>query len=324
VRFKRYQNPVWPGEFADPFVLAVESVYYAYGTARLGNDGRPFPVLRSFDLVDWEPLGGALKPLEDPPALSYWAPEVLHHNGRFYLYYSASSIPSDEGHRLRVAIADHPAGPFVDTGKLLLPDLGFSIDASPFRDPRSGDYYLFFAMDYESDEPTGTGVAVVRLGSDPTQVIGAPQLVVRASQPWQVYQQNRSYKGRVWPVWNCIEGPCALEREGRYFCLFSGGAWHSDNYGVGCATADHPLGPWREIASPDAGPSVLRAIPGQVLGPGHNSVVLGPDNKTLFMVYHAWNASRDFRRIYIDPIRWTDQGPHVDGPSIATRELLIA
>ena len=29
----RYQNPVWPGYFADPFVLRHGDEYFAYGTA---------------------------------------------------------------------------------------------------------------------------------------------------------------------------------------------------------------------------------------------------------------------------------------------------
>ena len=71
-----YQNPVYPFDFADPFVLRTRGAYFAYGTAAAGADGLIFPVLRSSNLANWEPLGGALKPLTDPPAYSYWAPEV--------------------------------------------------------------------------------------------------------------------------------------------------------------------------------------------------------------------------------------------------------
>jgi GH43 family beta-xylosidase len=44
---KTYRNPVYPDIFADPFVLRHEGVYYAYGTAPGGADGRQVPVLRS-------------------------------------------------------------------------------------------------------------------------------------------------------------------------------------------------------------------------------------------------------------------------------------
>jgi hypothetical protein len=50
-----YQNPVWPGYLADPFVLKTGGEYYAYGTgSSIGDDlsnGRMFPVLHSKDHV---------------------------------------------------------------------------------------------------------------------------------------------------------------------------------------------------------------------------------------------------------------------------------
>src|SRR4051812_22104906 len=137
-RNETYQNPVWPGYFADPFVLkASDGCYYAYGTGPAGEDGRPFPILKSNDLAEWETLGGALEPLPSDVPMNYWAPEVAEKDGHFYLFYSASPTTSDEHHRLRVAIADSPAGPFRDAGCVLIPQLGFTIDGSPFRDPQT-------------------------------------------------------------------------------------------------------------------------------------------------------------------------------------------
>lgn len=315
-----YQNPVYPYDFADPFVIKTGKGYYAYGTAAPGEDGRIFPVLHSHDLATWKRLGGALQPLTSPRAYSYWAPEVAEKDGRYYLFYSASTSESDEHHRLRVALADDPAGPFIDSGSLLLPHAGFSIDASPFRDPRTGQFFLFFATDYESDEPNGTGLAVVALADDLLSAITKPQPVVRAQADWQVYEFNRNYKGKVWSRWNCVEGPSVVYHDGRYYCFYSGGAWHGDNYGVGFAVADDPLGPWQDTQA-TGGAFVLKGIPGKVIGPGHNSCVIGPDDKTLFMVYHAWDPAKTARRMCIDPIRWTPHGPKVDGPSMEPRQF---
>jgi beta-xylosidase len=316
----QYQNPVWGEYFADPFVLKTGGAYYAYGTAPPGSDGRPFPVLRSTNLANWERLGGALEPLVDPPASAYWAPEVAERNGRFYLYYSASTTGSDQDQRLRVAVSESPAGPFRDSGQPLLPDAGFSIDPNPFRDPNDGSTYLFFASDHEQNEPTGTGLSVIRLKPDMVTADGNPTIVLRASADWQVYERNRDYKGRRWPAWYCLEGPCCIAHGGRYFCLYSGGCWRGADYGVGFAVADHPLGPWADTTALK-GPSVLKGIAGEVLGPGHNSVVLGPDGKTLFIVYHAWDPDGTARRMFIDPLRFTASGPIADGPSIVLRML---
>jgi len=314
-----YRNPVYPNDYADPFVLRTAEGYYAYGTAAPGPNGRPFPVLKSTDLVHWEKLGGALTPL--PDAFSYWAPEVIAHDDRYYLFYSASTSTSDEHHRLRVAISSRPAGPFQDSGNLLLPDAGFSIDASPFQDPATGKHYLYFAKDYESTEPHGTGLAVVELAKDLLSAVTAPTPVVRAVADWQIYERNRNYKGRVWTKWHCVEGPSVVHHQGRYYCFYSGGAWHGTAYGVGFAVADHPLGPWTDDFA-QHGPFVLKGVPDKVVGPGHNSTVIGPDGRTLYMVYHAWDAGHTARRMCIDPIVWTHGGPRVDGPSTEERTLI--
>jgi GH43 family beta-xylosidase len=319
----RYQNPVWPGYFADPFVLRTTAgEYYAYGTGPTGQDGRPFPVLRSKDLVNWEHLGGALEPLTNPPACAYWAPEAAERGGRFYLYYSASTTGNDADQRLRVAVSDEPAGPFRDVGRELMPELGFSIDPSPFRDPKDGRNYLFFASDHVSDDPTGTGLSVIELNDDMISVKGEPKLVVRASQDWHIYERNRDYKGKQWSAWYCLEGPFCLERDGKYYCLFSGGCWRGADYGVGFAVADHPLGPWKDT-SVAKGPAVLTGVEGKVLGPGHNSVVIGPDGKSPFIVYHAWDLNGTARRMCIDPLKWTANGPVAEGPSYTEQTVTL-
>ncbi|HLL88410.1 MAG TPA: glycoside hydrolase family 43 protein [Tepidisphaeraceae bacterium] len=315
-----YTNPVWPHYFADPFVMRSGGAYWAYGTGPAGRDGRQFPVLRSDDLVHWKAAGHALAPIEGARPDAYWAPEVAERDGRFFLYYSASTSASDADQRLRVATSDRPEGPFVDSGRLLLPDQGFSIDAHPFRDPRDGTWYLYFATDYLEDEPHGTGLAAARLAPDMLGIAGPVTTVVRASCDWQIYERDRDYKGRRWRAWHCVEGPFVVPHGGRYYCLYSGGAWHTESYGLGFAVADHPLGPWADERA-KLGSTVLKGVPDRVLGPGHNSVVVGPDDRTLFAVYHAWDPNKTARRMCIDPIDWTDHGPVVRGPSVGEKAV---
>jgi beta-xylosidase len=146
-----YTNPVWPGYFADPFVLRVGNTYYAYGTSTgLDQDtrGKPaaFTVLRSTTLTEWKRIGGALPVEPAHEADAFWAPEVAMRDGRFYLYFSSAPHGADEMHRLYVAVADQPEGPF-RLSRLVLPERDkFSIDAHPFQDPRTGRWFLFFAQ----------------------------------------------------------------------------------------------------------------------------------------------------------------------------------
>lgn len=322
-----YQNPLWPGYCADPFVLRWQDAYYAYGTGSsqgnvLEHDGKMFPVLRSPDLVHWEYLGGALEPLRLGIHSAYWAPEVAVRDGTCYMYYSAASGTGDETHQIRVATAGHPAGPFTDSGRILLPDEGFTIDAHPFRDPHDGRWYLFFAKDF-FDGRVGTGLAVVPLADDMVTPLSAPTTVVRASADWQIYERNRHLYGRTWDAWHTVEGPCVVVHDGRYYCFYSGGAWHTDAYGVDYGVAEEVLGPYRDEGAA-GGPSVLRGVPHSVLGPGHTSIVRGPDQQTQFLIYHAWDTARTLRRMCMDPLQWTPAGPRCAGPTMEPQQIETA
>ena len=327
-----YSNPVYSGYFADPFVLRTNSGYWAYGTGHGPEaDGRQFPVLHSPDLVNWRYVGGALPPLPPEagePFTAYWAPEVAERHGKFYLYYSAATGGRDETHRLRVAIADRPEGPFEDVGRIPLPGEfadRFCIDAHPFQDPKDGKWYLFFGTDFFTDR-VGTGTAAMPLADDMASPDGDAVIVLRATADWHVYERNRPLYGQVWDAWHTVEGPFVWEHEGRYYCFYSGGNWQTPAYGVGYGVADTVLGPYRDEWNVE-GPSVLRGIEGKVHGPGHNSVTRGPDGRTAFIVYHAWDPGRTARRMFIDPLRWeTVPGsdfphPRCAGPTLGEQVL---
>jgi GH43 family beta-xylosidase len=76
------------------------------------------------------------------------------------------------------------------------------------------------------------------------------------------------------------------------------------DYGV----ADHVLGPYSDAGN-EQGPRVLRTAPNQPLGPGHNSIVVGPDKQTEYVVYHAWDREMKAREMFIDKLMWTADGP---------------
>ena len=324
----RPTNPVYDGYFADPFVWEHDGMYYAVGTgaaeAWSGNrGGRVIPLLRSRDLAHWEARGHALVRPDAALGHSFWAPEVAVHEGRFFLYYSVGH--EDRGHQLRVALSESPEGPYEDTGTALVDPARcpFAIDAHPFRDD-DGRWYLFYARDFLDTEPNqraGTALVVDRLVGM-TRLAGEPRTVLRACFDWQRFLAGRSMYGGVYD-WHTLEGPCVRKRGGRYYCFYSGGRWESESYGVDYGVADDVMGPYQHPERCEQ-PRVLRSIPGHVLGPGHNSIVVGPDGATEFLVYHAWGADMRERRMYIDPLRWTPDGPRCDGPTWDPQRMTAA
>ncbi len=309
----RYRNPVYPGYFADPFVWKHGELYYAIGTGEkeasghLGSGERIFPLLTSADMTRWEPAGEALERPDPGLGANFWAPEVAYEDGRFWLYYSVGH--GDKRHQIRVASSEQPLGPYRDAKKepLVAPnDPPFAIDPHPFRDD-DGRWFLFYARDYLDADSfrAGTGLAMDRLVTM-AQTAGEERPVVRARHDWQRFMADRPIYGGVYD-WHTLEGPFLRKHEGRYYCFYSGGRWETESYGVDYAVADAVTGPYSETAN-GAGPRVLRTEPGKVIGPGHNSIVTAPDGSDA-LVYHAWDAAMTARRLCIDPLLWTPQGP---------------
>ena len=308
-----FSNPVHPGYFADPFVLRHDGMFYAYGTNDVAPSGSAFEILRSEDLVHWTSLGRALPAVDGLSARDHWAPEVAEHEGRFYMYFSAGV--EDRDHHLRVAVADRPEGPFRYDGEVLTPDERFAIDASPFRDD-DGQWYLFYARDVLEGERVGTSLAVDRL-VDMRRLAGEPVTVLLPSADWQLFLRQRPMYGAVYD-WHTLEGPFVVKRLGRYWCLYSGGAWTGGGYGVSYGVADSPLGPF--VDAPVEGAALLSSRPGELEGPGHCSVVVGPDGVD-YLVYHAWDPAHTGRRMCIDRLEWTADGPRTAGPTVGPQPI---
>ncbi|MGV3719534.1 MAG: glycoside hydrolase family 43 protein [Actinomycetota bacterium] len=308
-----YTNPIYSRDFPDPFVLRFNGRYYAYATSPVPvtEPGQQvFPMLSSTDLVSWRDEGCALSSLDLSGLDAYWAPEVAYSNGRFYLYYAVGSN-ADPNHHLRVAVAEHPLGPWRDSGRNLTPDEIFAIDAHPFQDPRDGRWYLFYARDSLTPPYAGTGLAVDELVAMDT-LAGSPREVLRPFADWQVFELQRAIKQDL--DWYTIEGAFVTTAGGRYVCFYSGGRWENPNYGVSFAVADHPAGPWKEAVGRE-GPPLLRTVPGRVIGPGHNSVIVGPDLLTEYLVYHGWDPEGSGRYPRIDRLWYEGGAPRCAGPT---------
>ncbi len=139
-------QPLFLGDYADPFVLAVGPTLYLYTTNTVDEN---VPVLKSLAAVAASPQGDALPnlPKWTKPG-RVWAPSVLATDGGYVLYYTSQDNQSGL-QCVGAAFSKDPTGPFVDDhdGPFVCQrQLGGTIDASPFVDD-DGTAWLLFKND---------------------------------------------------------------------------------------------------------------------------------------------------------------------------------
>ncbi|HEX9258107.1 MAG TPA: family 43 glycosylhydrolase, partial [Acidimicrobiales bacterium] len=135
-------QPVYPFDFADPFLLDAGGTYYAFATEAAGGD---IQVITSKNLTSWTAVGHVA--LATAPSWAgdgpIWAPAVLRRgDGRYVLYYSVT-LPLSLEHCVSAAVADTPAGPYRDDsteavichsekGGAIDPDTYVAADGTPY------------------------------------------------------------------------------------------------------------------------------------------------------------------------------------------------
>ncbi len=303
-----YQNPSAINGIGDPHILEAEGAYWCYAT----SSGTGFKVWRSEDLVNWVEQKKLCYKMSRTGwgDAQFWAPEVYEREGRYYLFYSAK-VKRQKTLRIGVAVADHPAGPFVDVSDGPFFDPGYAvIDASFFVDD-DGAMYLYYSRDCSEHVVDGvhrSDVYGVRLKDDLSGTDGDPVPLTSPDQAWEMFS------GPEW-LWN--EGPIVRKHEGAYLLFYSANYFAGKEYGVGAARSEGPLGPFEKL---DRNPLLTWAEAGGALavsGPGHNSFLAthGED----FMVYHTHTnliePSGD-RQMALDRAGFHADGtPYVNGPT---------
>lgn len=263
--------------FGDPFVLNCDTIYYLYGT----NSGNGIEVYKSKDLLSWSGPCGATNGLAMHKndvwgEKWFWAPEVYHVNGKFYMYYSG-----DE--HICVAVSDSPLGPFKQEFQKPMIEGEKSIDNSLYIDD-NGKPYLFF--DRFND---GLNIWVTELEDNLLNI--KPETMykcINVSQPWE----------EVWPRVN--EGSFVFKRKGVYYMTYSANSYESPFYGVGFATATNITGPWTKYNK-----NPILQKPGTLLGIGHSAMFT--DNKgQMKIVYHSHYDAKNIhpRKVHISNVNF--------------------
>src|SRR5690606_21662252 len=140
-----YANPVVAQSLPDPTLIkAQDGFFYLYAT----EDIRNTPIMRSANLVNWEQVGTAFTEATRPtfePGGGIWAPDINYINGKYVLYYSLSVWGGEQTCGIGIAVADSPAGPFTDRGKLFRSnEIGVQNSIDPNYVEDNGKKYLFW------------------------------------------------------------------------------------------------------------------------------------------------------------------------------------
>lgn len=261
---------------ADPYILLDGDTYYAYGTGE--KDGIAY--YTSKDLQTWQRGGLALHKDSTTEEQWFWAPEVYHRNGQYYMYYSANE-------HLYVAVAQTPCGPFKQVGGCMMKSLigdEKCIDSTIFQD-EDGRLYCYFVRFTD-----GNCIWACELESDGiTPKPGTLKHCFSVSAPWE------EKLGRV------NEGPFMVKHSGTYYLTYSGNDFRSHDYGVGYATSKSPMGPWTKF---EGNPIVQRI--GGLYGTGHHSFFTDKDGKMRIVLHAHYSLSEVYPRgMYIGKMKFS-------------------
>lgn len=305
-------NPVFPGWYADPEGIIFGDEYWIYPTYSddyespdrssgfseeqlevQKNTINPqylkqtfFNAFSSKDLINWEKHDHVLDIKNVSwAAYSLWAPSIIAANNKYYLFFSANDIQSDDEYGgIGVAMADRPEGPFIDVlGMPLINSFhngAQPIDQFVFRDD-DGQYYMYYGGWRHCN--------IVKLSSNLLEIIP--------------FDDGEKFK-EITPE-NYVEGPFVFKRNGKYYFMWSEGGWQGPDYSVAYAIGDSPLGPFKRIGK------ILKQDPHIATGAGHHSVIHIPGTDDYYIIYHRRpldTTDGNHRHTCIDRMTFDEKG----------------
>ena len=235
-------------QIRDPFILKAEGQYYLFGSTDKDiwkSDGVGFDAYVSRDLTQWE---GPIEAFRPPAGFwgtkNFWAPEVFHYGGAYYMF--ASFI--GDGYKRGTAIlrAERPGGPYLPwSGGPVTPRDWMCLDGTLYID-EAGEPWIVFCHEWVQ---IGDGtVCGARLTRDLKASKGEPLTLFSSSEA--------SWSGLARSPSNNIEGHvtdgCYLHRLENGTLLMLWSCAGPEGYCIGYARSETGtlLGPWRQSETP--------------------------------------------------------------------------
>lgn len=269
-------DPIDPGWYADPQIRNYGGKYWVFPT--YSHDFKEqvfFDAFSSSDLNTWTKHERIITTNEVRWARgAMWAPDAHEKDGKYYLFFSANDA-YPVGHKridgepqtepgiskyggIGVAVADRPEGPYRDLiGKPLIDRFwngAQPIDQYVFK--YKGEWFMVYGGWQRCN--------LVRLSPDFKSLV-----------PFE--------DGRIWKDFtpkDYVEGSVMFERKGKWYFMYSSGAWTRDTYCVNYSMADSPFGHFEFKGR------VLGTQKPIATGAGHHSVINIPGTDEWYICYH--------------------------------------
>ena len=245
-----------------------------------------------------------------------WAPEVHCIDGKWYVYYSASTSSGSDTERSFVmaykgsnASGLATASNWNTATRLETPDDKWAIDGTVFE--ANGQLYYVWSG-WPGDRNVQQNIYLAPMQTPTTFVAGATRTLVSA--PTEAWEKHGS------PIVN--EGPAVLQRNGKVTVVYSGSGSWTQYYALGYATCSdgnftNPSS-WKKHSGAVFSSRTTADAP--TWAPGHCSFTQDEDGRD-YIVYHA-QASYDYgtgkwswpgqwkdRGIRTQPFAWHDDEP---------------
>jgi arabinan endo-1,5-alpha-L-arabinosidase len=264
----------------------------ANGQYLLASTGTNIPLKTSTDRSAWRNAGSALAgtPTWAHPytngSNNLWAPDVTFVNGRYVMYYSASTFGSQNSAIFLATSSTGAAGSFTHQGMVISssPSVNYNaIDPNLFIDA-SGQWWLTFGSFW-------SGIKMIRLDSN-TGLRSGSELHSLAS------------------FGNGIEAPTLIRRGNFYYLFVSFDRCcqgTNSTYRIMVGRSTSLTGPYTDrngTAMTAGGGTQVLARHGSIIGPGHQAVLEDTDGHVLF--YHYYTSSGSF--LGINRVGWDSAG----------------
>ncbi|MEN8157422.1 MAG: family 43 glycosylhydrolase, partial [Bacteroidota bacterium] len=265
-----YQNPLdvpEAGEIADPSAFRYRNRYYLLSTQMYSLNGPGMTVWSSDDLVNWKvyrriPIMGSVDPI--------LAPELLYHEGTYYLYWSV--YPGEVHYAAKYRPDPDDIDPFGVKARYEIFSYNFleldelNIDGEIFFD--KNDLYMFFCG--------FDGIQFKKLNSlTSAGSSNTLQLFYCAVRNVVIGPGEVGTNG-----WT--EAPGIFFDDGYYYLTYSGVHFMRPDYQIHSArgTTLYNIKPHKENP-------LIAKFDGEYNGMGNNNFTLGPDLTTKYLTYHV-------------------------------------